>query len=64
MDDKELLDSYTTLSETTGESMDSIANRVEAVGATALAAVLRAQAKTPTTQAPAKRRSSATEETV
>ena len=64
MEDAELLVNYTTLAESTGESFESIANRVEAVGATALAAVLRAQAKTPTTQAPEKRRSSATEETV
>jgi hypothetical protein len=64
VEDAELLVNYTTLAESTGESFESIANRVEAVGATALAAVLRAQAKTPTTQAPEKRRSSATEETV
>lgn len=40
----ETLDNFKALSESTGESLDSIANRVESVGDPATAALIRAAA--------------------
>lgn len=64
MTDEDIIKNYTQLAASTGESIESIAARVESVGALTLAAALRATATPDATKAPVNRRSKTTDETV